>query len=137
MLLTNVHEGYAAQLAERVRQRVAELNIPHGASPQHSGTLTLSAGISALEKLDVDRRSARPTPRSIWQSTAAATISSWHKTSSPPCCSRRNKYPVRLSGRWPQAVQQQRQTGQCLLQRSLLILLIRDPKRGIHQAAID
>jgi diguanylate cyclase (GGDEF) domain len=54
VLLTNVHEGYAAQLAERVRQRVAELNIPHGASPQHSGTLTLSAGISALEKLDVE-----------------------------------------------------------------------------------
>lgn len=54
VLLTNVHEGYAAQLAERVRQRVAELNIPHGASPQHSGTLTLSAGISALEKLDIE-----------------------------------------------------------------------------------
>ncbi|MEX0633799.1 GGDEF domain-containing protein [Serratia ureilytica] len=54
VLLTNVHEGHAAQLAERVRQRVAELNIPHGASSQHSGTLTLSAGISALEKLDVE-----------------------------------------------------------------------------------
>ncbi len=48
-----MHEGYAAQLAERCANGW-RTEHPHGASPQHSGTLTLSAGISALEKLDVE-----------------------------------------------------------------------------------
>jgi len=54
VLLTNVDEDYAAQLAERVRQRVLALEIPHQFNQLETTTVTLSAGISALDKLDVD-----------------------------------------------------------------------------------
>ncbi len=53
MLLTNVSEDYATQLAERVRLRVQGLKIPHRFNQLESTTVTLSAGISALDKLDV------------------------------------------------------------------------------------
>ena len=54
--------GTADQRARRLRGAAGRAGAPtgggtehpHGASPQHSGTLTLSAGISALEKLDVE-----------------------------------------------------------------------------------
>ncbi|CAI2454929.1 Probable diguanylate cyclase YcdT [Serratia ficaria] len=54
VLLTNVDEEYAARLAERVRQRVLALEIPHQFNQLETTTVTLSAGISALEKLDVE-----------------------------------------------------------------------------------
>ncbi|EFE97731.1 GGDEF domain-containing protein [Serratia odorifera] len=53
VLLTNVSEAYAAQLAERVRQRVLGLQIPHRFNQLATTTVTLSAGISALDQLDV------------------------------------------------------------------------------------
>jgi diguanylate cyclase (GGDEF)-like protein len=53
VLLTNVSEDYATQLAERVRLRVQGLKIPHRFNQLESTTVTLSAGISALDKLDV------------------------------------------------------------------------------------
>lgn len=53
VLLTHVSEEYATQLAERVRQRVQELKIPHRFNQLETTTVTLSAGISALHKLDV------------------------------------------------------------------------------------
>lgn len=53
VLLTNVREDDAAQLAERVRQRVQELKIPHRFNQLEMTTITLSAGISMLDKLDV------------------------------------------------------------------------------------
>jgi diguanylate cyclase (GGDEF)-like protein len=53
VLLTNVSEEYATQVAERVRQRVQELKIPHRFNQFETTTVTLSAGISVLHELDV------------------------------------------------------------------------------------
>ncbi|AGO53527.1 GGDEF domain-containing protein [Serratia plymuthica] len=53
VLLTNVREDYAAQLAERVRRRVQELKIPHRFNQLEMTNVTLSAGIAMLDKLDV------------------------------------------------------------------------------------
>lgn len=54
VLLTNVSEDYATYLAESVRQCVQELTITHRLDAQQTSKVTLSAGISALDKLDVD-----------------------------------------------------------------------------------
>lgn len=54
VLLTNVGEDYAAYLAEKVRQCVQELTITHRFQAQETTKVTLSAGISALNKLDID-----------------------------------------------------------------------------------
>ncbi len=53
VLLTNVSEDYAAYLAETVRQCVQELAIAHRLPSQETTRVTLSAGISALDKLDI------------------------------------------------------------------------------------
>lgn len=53
VLLTHVSEEYASQLAERVRQRVLGLDIPHVFNHKVSTTVTLSAGISPLQPLDL------------------------------------------------------------------------------------
>ena len=45
---------YAAYLAEKVRQCVQELTISHRFQTQETTKVTLSAGISALDKLDID-----------------------------------------------------------------------------------
>ncbi|AHK19789.1 GGDEF domain-containing protein [Yersinia similis] len=53
VLLTHVSEEYASQLAERVRQRVLGLDIPHVFNHKVSTTVTLSAGISPLQAYDL------------------------------------------------------------------------------------
>lgn len=53
VLLTHVSEEYASQLAERVRQRVLQLDIPHVFNHKVSTTVTLSAGISLLQAYDL------------------------------------------------------------------------------------
>ncbi|MDK1704712.1 diguanylate cyclase [Serratia rubidaea] len=53
VLLTNVSKEYAAQLAEQIRLRVQALAIPHGFNQLAATHVTLSAGISPLEQLDV------------------------------------------------------------------------------------
>lgn len=53
VLLTHVSEEYASQLAERVRQRVLGLDIPHVFNHKVSTTVTLSAGISPLHPTDL------------------------------------------------------------------------------------
>ncbi|MCA4825389.1 MAG: GGDEF domain-containing protein, partial [Serratia rubidaea] len=54
VLLTNVSKEYAAQQAEQIRLRVQALAIPHGFNQLAATYVTLSAGISPLEQLDVD-----------------------------------------------------------------------------------
>ncbi|MHA7845224.1 GGDEF domain-containing protein [Serratia sp. D1N4] len=54
VLLINVSEEYATSLAESVRQCVQELIIPHHRYPQEITRVTLSAGITVLDKLDLD-----------------------------------------------------------------------------------
>ncbi|MFI8415062.1 GGDEF domain-containing protein [Serratia sp. NPDC078593] len=53
VLLTNVSEDYATHLAEHVRQQVLELQIPHCFNQLSTTTVTLSAGISPLDNLDL------------------------------------------------------------------------------------
>lgn len=53
ILLTNVSEDYAVHLAEHVRQQVLELRIPHHFNQLSTTSVTLSAGISALDDLDI------------------------------------------------------------------------------------
>ncbi|ADZ41068.1 TPA: GGDEF domain-containing protein [Yersinia enterocolitica] len=53
VLLTHVSEEYASQLAERVRERVLGLDIPHVFNHKVSTTVTLSAGISPLQPYDL------------------------------------------------------------------------------------
>lgn len=49
VLLTNVNEAIAMQLAERIRQFVVNLEIPHRFNDKVSTHVTLSAGIAPLE----------------------------------------------------------------------------------------
>jgi diguanylate cyclase (GGDEF)-like protein len=53
VLLTNISGEYATRLAERIRQRVMALNIPHYFNLLENTTVTLSAGIATLDKLDI------------------------------------------------------------------------------------
>ncbi|WP_145522646.1 GGDEF domain-containing protein [Yersinia rohdei] len=53
VLLTHVSEEYATQLAERVRQRVLSLDIPHVFNHKVSTSVTLSAGVSPLQSYDL------------------------------------------------------------------------------------
>lgn len=54
VLLTHVNENIALKLAERIRERVIQLEIPHRFNDQVSTHVTLSAGIAPLEGKDFD-----------------------------------------------------------------------------------
>lgn len=54
VLLTNVNEEIALRLAERIRQRVIDLEISHRFNDEVSTHVTVSAGIAPLERDDFD-----------------------------------------------------------------------------------
>lgn len=54
VLLTNANEEYASQLAERMRRRVVELEIPHYFNQLETTAVTLSVGIAELDGQDMD-----------------------------------------------------------------------------------
>ncbi|QDY40852.1 GGDEF domain-containing protein [Candidatus Pantoea soli] len=55
VLLTNVNASMAMKLAERIRQHVVDLKIPHRFNTQVSTHVTLSAGIAPIFEDDFDR----------------------------------------------------------------------------------